>query len=132
MHWSEYLEGLLGPARLKTRRAGLRGRSAIEKCKGGIKWSREEEPRKALNQAETVCYQANKLLENDETPEAEKSKIQGIVSELQTAITKEDYASMKDLMTQFTNMQAAASTASANANESTNDDVIDTDFSAEK
>jgi len=84
------------------------------------------------NQAETICYQANKILESDETPEAEKSKIQGIVSELQTAITQEDYASMKDLMTQYTNMQAASSNASANATESSNDDVIDTDFSAEK
>ena len=84
------------------------------------------------NQAETICYQANKILESDETPEAEKSKIQGIVSELQTAITQEDYPSMKDLMTQYTNMQAASSNASANAAESSNDDVIDTDFSAEK
>jgi len=81
------------------------------------------------NQSETICYQAKKLLENTDTPEAEKAKIQGIVSELEAAIAKEDYAAMKDLMTQYTSMQTAASAASPDAG---NDDVIDTDFSAEK
>ena len=81
------------------------------------------------NQSETICYQAKKLLENTDTPEAEKAKIQGIVSELEAAIAKEDYAAMKDLMTQYTSMQTAARAASPDAG---NDDVIDTDFSAEK
>jgi chaperone protein DnaK len=85
------------------------------------------------NQAETICYQANKLLETEETPEVEKAKLQGIVSELQTAITKEDYTAMKDLMTQYTSMQAAAANSTnTGGTESVNDDVIDTDFSAEK
>jgi len=85
------------------------------------------------NQAETICYQAKKLLENNETPEAEKAKIQGIVSELETAITKEDYVAMKDLITQYTSMQtAAAGGQAASSQDSSNDDVIDTDFSAEK
>jgi len=86
------------------------------------------------NQAETVCYQAKKLLEEGETPEAEKAKIQGIVSELEAAITKEDYAAMKDLMTQYTSMMqtAAANSSGQGAPNSGNDDVIDTDFSAEK
>ena len=43
------------------------------------------------NQSETICYQAKKLLENSETPEVDKAKIQGIISELeeqlQTKIT---------------------------------------------
>ncbi len=84
------------------------------------------------NQAETICYQATKLLENDEAPEAEKAKIQGIVSELQAALTKEDYPAMKDLMAQYTSMQNAAASSANNGADSGNDDVIDTDFSAEK
>jgi molecular chaperone DnaK len=85
------------------------------------------------NQAETICYQAKKLLENNDTPEVEKAKIQGIVSELEAAITKEDYATMKDLMAQYTSMQTAAANNAAGASpDSANDDVIDTDFSAEK
>jgi hypothetical protein len=73
-----------------------------------------------------------KLLENNDTPEAEKAKIQGIVSELETAIAKEDYAAMKDLMAQYTSMQTAAASSANAATDSGNDDVIDTDFSAEK
>jgi molecular chaperone DnaK len=85
------------------------------------------------NQSETICYQAKKLLENDETPEVEKAKIQGIVSELEAAIAKEDYVAMKDLMAQYTSMQTAAANSAAGASaDSTNDDVIDTDFSTEK
>jgi molecular chaperone DnaK len=84
------------------------------------------------NQSETICYQAKKLLENNDTPEAEKAKIQGIVSELETAIAKEDYAAMKDLMAQYTSMQTAAASSANAATDSGNDDVIDTDFSAEK
>jgi molecular chaperone DnaK len=84
------------------------------------------------NQSETICYQAKKLLENNDTPEAEKAKIQGIVSELETAIAKEDYAAMKDLMAQYTSMQTAAASSANAASDSGNDDVIDTDFSAEK
>ena len=82
------------------------------------------------NQSETICYQAKKLLENNETPETEKAKIEGLVSELEVAISKDDCAAMKDLIAQYTSMQTATST-SASA-DSTNDDVIDTDFSAEK
>ena len=82
------------------------------------------------NQSETICYQAKKLLENNETPEAEKAKIQGIVSELEAAISKEDYAAMKDLMAQYTSMQTAAANNASPGNG--NDDVIDTDFSSEK
>jgi len=85
------------------------------------------------NQSETICYQAKKLLENNETPEAEKAKIQGIVSELETAISKEDYVAMKDLMAQYTSIQTAAANNASNASPgSGNEDVIDTDFSSEK
>jgi len=83
------------------------------------------------NQSETICYQAKKLLENNETPETEKAKIEGLVSELEAAISKDDYAAMKDLIAQYTSMQTATSTSSST--DFTNDDgVIDTDFSVEK
>jgi len=85
------------------------------------------------NQSETICYQAKKLLENSETPEVDKAKIQGIISELEVAITNEDYVAMKDLMAQYTSMQAAtANNTGSPSPDSGNDDVIDTDFSSEK
>jgi len=85
------------------------------------------------NQSETICYQAKKLLENSETPEVDKAKIQGIISELEAAITNEDYVAMKDLMAQYTSMQAAtANNTGSPSPDSGNDDVIDTDFSSEK
>jgi molecular chaperone DnaK len=82
------------------------------------------------NQSETICYQAKKSLEeNSDIPEADKTKIQGLVSDLEAAIAKEDYAAMKDLMAQYTSIQ----TANAEGSQSTtNEDAIDTDFSAEK
>ena len=85
------------------------------------------------NQSETISYQAKKLLENSETPEVDKAKIQGIISELEVAITNEDYVAMKDLMAQYTSMQAAtANNTGSPSPDSGNDDVIDTDFSSEK
>jgi molecular chaperone DnaK len=85
------------------------------------------------NQSETICYQAKKLLENSETPEVEKVKIQGVISELEVAITNENYIAMKDLMAQYTSMQAAtANNTGSPSPDSGTDDVIDTDFSAEK
>jgi len=84
------------------------------------------------NQSETICYQAKKSLEeNSNIPEADKTKIQGLVSDLEAAIAKEDYAKMKDLMTQYTSMQTANASAEGSQNVS-NEDAIDTDFSAEK
>jgi len=82
------------------------------------------------NQSETICYQAKKSLEeNSDIPEADKTKIQGLVSDLEAAIAKEDYAAMKDLMAQYTSIQ----TANAEGSQSTtNEDAIDTDFAAEK
>ena len=83
------------------------------------------------NQAESICYQAKKGLENNEVPEAEKGKIESVISELEAAITKEDYSAMKELVAQYTNMQAASS-SSAQSQPPENSDVIDTDFSTEK
>jgi len=82
------------------------------------------------NQSETICYQAKKSLEeNSDIPEADKTKIQGLVSDLEAAIAKEDYAAMKDLMAQYTSMQTANAEGTQTANA---EDAIDTDFSAEK
>jgi len=82
------------------------------------------------NQSETICYQAKKSLEeNSDIPEADKTKIQGLVSDLEAAIAKEDYAAMKDLMAQYTSMQTANAEGTQTAS---NEDAIDTDFSAEK
>jgi molecular chaperone DnaK len=61
------------------------------------------------NQSETICYQAKKSLEeNSDIPEADKTKIQGLVSDLEAAIAKEDYVAMKDLTAQYTSMQTAS------------------------
>ena len=82
------------------------------------------------NQSETICYQAKKSLEeNADLPEADKAKIQGLVTDLEAAIAKDDYTTMKDLMAQYTSMQTANAASTQNAG---SDDVIDTDFSAEK
>ena len=82
------------------------------------------------NQSETICYQAKKSLEeNADLPEADKAKIQGLVTDLEAAIAKDDYTTMKDLMAQYTSMQTANAASTPNAG---SDDVIDTDFSAEK
>jgi molecular chaperone DnaK len=83
------------------------------------------------NQSETICYQAKKLLENADTPDADKTRIESIVSELEAAIAKEDYTAMKELVGKYTSMQAE-SAANAGAQNTPGDDVIDTDFSTEK
>ena len=82
--------------------------------------------------AETICYEAKKILaENSEITEADKTKIQGLVSDLEAAIAKEDLATMKDLMAQYISMQTASAGAEGSPN-AAKGDAIDTDFSAEK
>jgi chaperone protein DnaK len=84
------------------------------------------------NQSETICYQAKKSLEeNSDIPEADKTKIQGLVSDLEAAIAKEDYVAMKDLTAQYTSMQTASANTEG-SQKTSNEDAIDTDFSAEK
>jgi len=82
------------------------------------------------NQAETICYQAKKQMETMESPE-EKQKIEVIVAKLETALQKEDYSAMKEVITEYSNVANSQST-SAGASNSGGDDVIETDFSAEK
>jgi molecular chaperone DnaK len=89
------------------------------------------------NESEALCYQTKKQLEQLEatcTPE-EKQKIENLVSELEEAIQKENYASMKELTESIKKavMEVGEKAYSAAGNaEPPNDDVIETDFSTEK
>ncbi len=53
------------------------------------------------NQADTLCYQAEKQLKEfgDKVPEADKTKIEGMIAELREAISKEDDEKIKTLPT---------------------------------
>ena len=89
------------------------------------------------NQSEALCYQTKKQLEQLEatcTPE-EKQKIETLVSELEEAVKTDNFNSMKDLSESLkkTVMEVGekAYSAAGNAGQA-NDDVIETDFSAEK
>lgn len=89
------------------------------------------------NQSEALCYQTKKQLEQLEatcTPE-EKQKIETLVSELEEAVKNDNFNSMKDLSESLkkTVMEVGEKAYSAAGNaEQANDDVIETDFSAEK
>ena len=89
------------------------------------------------NQSEALCYQTRKQLEQLEatcTPE-EKQKIENLVTELEEASKKDDYASMKELMESVKKavMEVGEKVYSGeNKPESGEDDVIETDFSTEK
>jgi len=89
------------------------------------------------NQSEALCYQTKKQLEQLEstcTPE-EKQKIENLVTELEEASKKDDYASMKELMESLKKavMEVGEKVYSGdNKPESGADDVIETDFSTEK
>ncbi len=89
------------------------------------------------NQSEALCYQTRKQLEQLEatcTPE-EKQKIENLVTELEEASKKDDYASMKELMESLKKavMEVGEKVYSGeNKPESGEDDVIETDFSTEK
>ena len=89
------------------------------------------------NQSEALCYQTKKQLEQLEatcTPE-EKQNIETLVSELEEAVKTDNFNSMKDLSESLkkTVMEVGEKAYSAAGNaEQANDDVIETDFSAEK
>ena len=89
------------------------------------------------NQSEALCYQTKKQLEQLEatcTPE-EKQKLETLVSELEEAVKTDNFNSMKDLSESLkkTVMEVGEKAYSAAGSaEQTNDDVIETDFSAEK
>ncbi len=84
------------------------------------------------NQAENVCYQLKKQLSENQVAEEQKQKIEGLVSDLETALQNENFAEMKTLVEQATANMQQASQNPAEASNSGNEDVIETDFSSEK
>ena len=89
------------------------------------------------NQSEALCYQTKKQLEQLESTISsdEKTTIEGLISELEDVTKKDDYTAMKDLMEKLKKAvmdvgeKAYKEAGAANSPE---DDVIETDFSAEK
>ena len=89
------------------------------------------------NQAEALCYQTKKQLEQLESTitSDEKQKIEGLIAELEEVIQKEDYTAMKDKIetVKKTVMEVGEKAYSEAGNtNSASDDVIETDFSSEK
>ena len=89
------------------------------------------------NQSEALCYQTKKQMEQLESTisSEEKQKIESLVTELEEATKKEDFAAMKEMME---NLKKAVMEVGekaykeAGANNPAGDDVIETDFSSEK
>jgi molecular chaperone DnaK len=89
------------------------------------------------NQAETLCYQTSKQMEQLEStiPAEEKQKIETLVAELEEVTKKEDYTAMKEKIENLKNtvMEIGGNAYHGEAsNTSSGDDAIETDFSAEK
>ena len=102
------------------------------------------------NQADSLAYQAEKQIAElgDKVPAAEKSKVEGLITDLKDAVAKEDYDRMKSLQTELQQtlytigsniyQQAggeagptdpgAGSPPPGGASSSGGDDVIDADF----
>ena len=88
------------------------------------------------NQADSICDQTAKRMGElgAEMPENEKEKIEGLITELESAREKEDYETMKTLIEQInTAMMAVGEKAYAgSAAQNPDDDAIETDFSTDK
>jgi len=93
-----------------------------------------------VNQSEALCYQTKKQLEQleNQISSEEKQKIENQVEELEIASKNDDYVRLKELMEQLKKsvMEVGEKVySSGNVEDSANgavEDVIDTDFSAEK
>lgn len=89
------------------------------------------------NQAEALCYQTKKQLEQLEStisPE-EKENVEKLVAELEEVTGKEDYDAMKDMMENLKKVVmeiGEKAYKNADATSAAGDDVIETDFSSEK
>jgi molecular chaperone DnaK len=88
------------------------------------------------NKSEALCYQTKKQLEElsgTATPE-EKEQIEGLVTQLEEAIQKEDYPLMEELMekVQKTAMEVGTRAYSEASNDAATNEGIDTDFTTEK
>jgi molecular chaperone DnaK len=89
------------------------------------------------NQSEALCYQTKKQLEQLKSTisSEEEKKIESLITELEEAIQKEDYISMKEKMENLKkSMMEAGEQVYKNADgtQSAENDVIETDFSSEK
>ncbi|RAM51025.1 molecular chaperone DnaK [Mastigocladus laminosus UU774] len=105
------------------------------------------------NQADSLAYQAEKQLQElgDKVPEADKTKVEGLVKDLRDAITKDDDEQIKKLMPELQQAlfavgsniyqqagggaptDAAGTTdGGASSTGATGDDVIDADFTESK
>ena len=89
------------------------------------------------NQSEALCYQTKKQLEQLESTitSGEKQKIESLVTKLEGAISSEDYSMMKDKMESLKKAVMEVGEKAykeAGMNNPSGDDVIETDFSAEK
>jgi molecular chaperone DnaK len=97
----------------------------------------------AKNQAESLAYQAEKQLKDfgDKVPAGEKTKVEGLISNLREAINKDDSDRIKSLtedlkqaiyaLSSAMYQQAGTSASSSNAG-SGDGDVIDADFTESK
>ena len=89
------------------------------------------------NQSEALCYQTKKQLEQLESTitSGEKQKIESLITELEGAISSEDYSMMKDRMESLKKSVMEVGEKAykeAGMNNPSGNDVIETDFSAEK
>ncbi len=105
------------------------------------------------NQADSLAYQAEKQLQElgDKVPEADKSKVEGLVKDLRDAITKDDDEQIKKLMPELQQALFAVGSniyqqagggaptdgtgttdGGASSTGGTGDDVIDADFTESK
>jgi molecular chaperone DnaK len=108
------------------------------------------------NQADTLSYQAEKQLSElgDKVPEADKSKVEGLIKDLRDAASKDDFDRIKSLTTELQqalytigsniyqqaggaapgddSTDPGAGTPPPGASGSSDDDVIDADFTESK
>lgn len=100
----------------------------------------------AKNQAESLAYQAEKQLKDfgDRVPTGEKTKVEGLVSDLRQAINKDDIDRVKSLSEElkqamyalssamYQQSGSSTSTSSSGGRDSSDGDVIDADFTESK
>jgi molecular chaperone DnaK len=95
------------------------------------------------NQADSLCYQSEKQLKDlgDKVSSEDKNKVEGLISSLRTSITDEDFDKIKSLTTELQNQlmeigkkvySSGDQTSSPSSNQSSDDSVIDADFSETK
>merc|ERR1711934_633157 len=88
------------------------------------------------NQADSICYQTKKQLEELESKIdiGEKEKVESLLTKLEGAINKEDYSGMKDTMETLKRavMEVGKKAYQDGGASNPADDVIETDFSSEK